>query len=66
MDEKQVVVVIIAKMYAIGSLRSAAAKWGVSPAYLSQVVRGNTRPGEAILRAIGYERVTMYRKRKGS
>lgn len=43
------------------SLRSLAREWRISPAYLSNVVRGKTRPGAKILDALRMERVVGYR-----
>jgi hypothetical protein len=42
--------------------KEAAQAWGVSESYLSDVLSGWRAPGEKICKAVGYERVTMYRK----
>lgn len=41
-----------------------ADKNGVSPQYASDVLNGAREPGEAILKALGLERVVTYRKIK--
>lgn len=38
------------------SLRQAAAKWKVSPAYLSDILSGRRQPGMKILRVMGMEK----------
>ena len=40
-----------------GGLRKAARAWGVSPAYLSDVLNGRRAPGPAILKPLGYKKV---------
>ena len=35
----------------------------VSPAYLSDVLKGRREPGEKILAALGLERITYYRQK---
>ena len=35
---------------------------GVEPSVLSDVLNGRRDPGKSILRALGYERVVLYRK----
>lgn len=42
---------------AIGSLREAARRWKVSPAYLSDCLNGRRAPGPSVLKPVGYERV---------
>lgn len=47
------------------SLRAAARAWKISPTYLCFVMQGKTRPGESILKAIGWERAPVrYRARQ--
>lgn len=45
-----------------GSLNTAAAVMGISPQYLSNVLKGNRAPGEGILRNLGVRkrRITVY------
>lgn len=57
MNEYQMREVIRQEMNAVGSLREAAKKWKLSPAYLSDCLNGRRNPGPAILRALGYVRV---------
>lgn len=47
---------------AIGSRSAWAEENGLSPAYVSDVLNGRRDPSRAILTALGYERVMMYRK----
>lgn len=57
--------VIAAAVKAVGSLREAARRWGVSPAYLSDVLNGRRAPGPSVLEPLGYERVvTVVYQRK--
>lgn len=44
------------------SIRAAARAWNVSHGYLSDVLRGEKEPGEAILREVGWRRVTTYER----
>ena len=44
--------------------KEAAQAWGVSESYLSDVLSGWRSPGDKICKAVGYERVPMYRKVK--
>ena len=39
-----------------GTQRNAACYFGVSPAFLSMVLRGQKAPGPKILRALGYRK----------
>ena len=63
-DEQAMRAIIAAEVARIGSLRQAAKKWKVSPAYLSDVLNARRNPGPAILRPLGYERrvEVTYRK----
>ena len=46
----------------LGSQYQWATKFKLSPAYVSDVVRGSRQPGEAILKALSLERVITYRE----
>ena len=46
----------------LGSQYQWATKFKLSPAYVSDVVRGRRQPGQAILKALGLERVITYRE----
>ena len=48
-----------------GTLRAWAKVHGLSPAYVSDVVRGNRAPGPSILKALGLHTDMVYRKTKG-
>ncbi len=39
-----------------------AAQIGIHQSYLSDVLHGRRDPGKSILKALGYERVVLYRK----
>jgi DNA-binding transcriptional regulator YdaS (Cro superfamily) len=45
-----------------GTARAWADQAGVSGAYVSDVLNGRREPGEAICKALGIERETVYRK----
>lgn len=47
-----------------GSQKDLAAKLGVSPTYISDVLNERKEPGEAILEPLGLERVVTYRRKK--
>lgn len=44
---------------AAGSQRAAAAKMGVSQAYLADVIHGRRAIGTRVLAALGFQRVTL-------
>jgi transcriptional regulator with XRE-family HTH domain len=44
-----------------GSQRKLAAKFGMSVAFLSAVLRGRKQPGPRLLAKMGYESMTVYR-----
>ena len=41
--------------------KEAARAWGVSPQYLSDVLRGHREPGPRLLEALGLRRVVEFR-----
>lgn len=47
-----------------GSQRAASLAFDCSPQYLSDVLSGRSEPGPLILRAMGYERVVLYKEIK--
>lgn len=47
-----------------GGQRQAAANLGVSAALVNSVLNGHLKPPLKLLAAMGYERVTVYRKAK--
>jgi len=51
-----------ARVHMIGSHKAAAAAWGMSESYLSDVMTNRRQPGPAICESMGYERVVMYRQ----
>lgn len=48
--------------YAAGGKPALARQWGISVQYIADVLRGYRDPGKSILKALGYERVVLYRK----
>jgi hypothetical protein len=55
MTHKQVLTAIRERIEAAGSLREQARRWGISAAYLSDVMRGRRYPGKKILVHLGLE-----------
>jgi len=49
---------------AAGSQAKAAKALGVTPAAITQALRGAREPGPALVRALGFERVVVYRRRR--
>lgn len=47
-----------------GGQKMWAEKHGVSPAYVSEVLRETAEPGVKILDALGFERIAQYKRRK--
>ncbi len=65
LSEEELVMRIRVMVDGIGSLRQAARQWKISPTYLCFVMSGKTRPGESILKAIGWERSPVRYRPKG-
>lgn len=57
MSELEMREVIRTAVKSIGSLREAARRWNVSAAHLSDCLNGRRRPGPAVLKHVGYERI---------
>jgi DNA-binding transcriptional regulator YdaS (Cro superfamily) len=68
MDEDDVVGLLLNRIEKSGSQKAWADMHGVSAPYVSAVITGRAPPAGKILRALGVERVTMYRvkQRKGA
>ena len=53
-----------------GSQSAAAKAWGLSPAYVCDLLAGRREPGPAFLKPLGFEAVVTYRRvatvRKGA
>lgn len=47
------------------SQKDAAAAWGISPSYLSDILRARRKPGKTILSAFGLEQVEHYVPKAG-
>ena len=52
---------LAARIEKAGGVRALARDWGVSAAWISQVSRGQRRPGPAILDRLGIAKVVGYR-----
>ncbi len=60
----QEIVALVAQVVADeGSQAAAARRIGVSPSFLGEVLRGTREPGPTILKFLGIERQTIYRKK---
>lgn len=64
MDIKQVRDILRRECEKAGSAKAWAQSAGLSGAYVSDVLNGRRDPAEAILSALGIERVVSYRRRK--
>ena len=64
MTYDQVLQLIERKVRAMGSQKEAAQTWGITEAYLSQILNRVKMPGQKILDALGIEHVDKYRFRK--
>ena len=65
MNETQFIGLLIRACEQAGSQAAWAKAHGVSAAYVSDVVNYRKSPGSKIVEAMGFERVTVYRRRKG-
>jgi hypothetical protein len=68
MNESDVISLIRDKVAEIGSMRGLADRWGISAAYVSDLLAGRRSPGVKILGQLGLERVKTisYRERASS
>lgn len=48
----------------VGTQKDFAGKHGLSPAYISDTLTGRRDPSPAILDALGFERIVIYRKKE--
>ena len=64
MTQREFVEYVACQAKAIGSVNSASRIWGMSQAYLNAVVNHTRKPGPKVLRALGYEVVVDYRKKR--
>ena len=55
---------VAAESAKIGSAKKAAKAWGMSQQYLCAILTGGRTPGPKVLRALGYEVVVDYRKKR--
>jgi len=62
MDKERISELLAAECIKAGSQIAWAKAHGVSGAYVSDVLAGRRDPGEAVLKALGLERVVIYRK----
>ena len=63
LDEDGLMDYLRKRVAALGSQKNFAALALVSEQYLSEVMRGKVPVGDRILEAIGFERVTTYRRK---
>lgn len=47
----------------IGSQAETARRMGISPQYLSDILRGNREPSESVAKLLGYERGVVFWRR---
>ena len=57
---------LLAAIAAEGSQVAFANKHDVSTAYLNEMVKGKRSPSDKVLDALGYEAVTLYRKKSAA
>lgn len=46
----------------VSSQKCVAESLGISPQYLSDILKGRREPGKSVLAAMGYDRIVFYRK----
>lgn len=61
LDQQQLLNYLAAVVKSEGGLKKCAVGRGVSYQYLGNALNGRQTPGETILKAFGFERVTRYR-----
>lgn len=54
--------VLVAEVRRMGEQQIAAKQWGISPQYLSDVLKSRREPGAKLLKALGYQRIVIYQK----
>ncbi len=57
MNEQAVIELVRREKARAGGVSALAREWGVSPCYISQVLKGRMRPGPRILKPLGLKRV---------
>ncbi len=62
MTESDVIDLVRAEVVQAGSMRKLARQWGMSPPYLSDVLKRYRPPGPSILSNLGLQRHVDYRK----
>ena len=62
LDHDQLVALMKQETRNAGSQKTLAMKWGISQQQLSDVLNRRRMPGPRILRMLGFEPVTMYKK----
>lgn len=63
LDEKTIRLYLRDEIDRVGTQKAFADKHKLSPAYISDTLSGRRDPSEAILDALGLERVVTYRKK---
>jgi len=62
LSRAELIAVMRDEIDAIGSMRKAAKKWGVSAAFLCDVLKNNRPVGHTVPTSLGYEVVVTYRR----
>ncbi len=57
--EAQIRALLDARVHAAGTQITLAKELGISPVYISDVLRGRRQPGKTLLAALGYRRVWL-------
>lgn len=62
-DLKDIREELVLMAHRVGSQKVLAAELGIPETVLSLVIRGHRKPADSLLRRLGYEAVTVYRKK---
>lgn len=66
MTEADVLRVLARECRRCGTQAEWAKAQGISPTYVSDVLKGRRAPGDSILAALGFERVVTYRRKSNT
>lgn len=64
MKQSEVIAILVRQCKEAGSQHEWALRNGVSCQYVNDVVKGRRNPGDAILTALGLEKIVTYRRKK--
>jgi hypothetical protein len=56
----QIINLVKVKCEKLGGQKEFAKKYGLSPAYVNDVIRGKRDPGDKFLRAMGFKKTILY------